>query len=177
MNIQKFIFKFLIVLSYIVRLGLLVLPLAVVVVISKEGGWKYGFTFIQNNIEVALFVSFAIGFLVAMYHAVSYEIVGEGPLENYLKSSQEVKVGGTMSLETVMNKLQGESLYKQITLKDNILTARRKVHFLSADRIKISKTADTFEVESKPFAPIWFVDFGRNFKNVRDIAKIIKLTK
>lgn len=177
MNIQKFIFKLLVVLSYIARFTLLVLPLAIVVVMSREGGWKYGFTFIQNNAEVALFVSFAIGFLVAMYHAVSYEIVGEGPMENYLKSSQKVKVEGAIPMETLMNQLKSDKLYKEVTLSDQILTAKRKVHFLSADKVKISMNEGMFDIESKPFSAIWFIDFGRNFKNVRDIAKIIKHNK
>ncbi|MBT8326287.1 MAG: hypothetical protein KJP21_01105 [Bacteroidia bacterium] len=177
MNIQKFIFKFLIVLSYILRLAILILPIAIVVVISKEGGWKYGFTFIQNSIEVALFVSFAIGFLVAMYHAVSYEIVGEGPMENYLKSSQSVRVTGSISLEKVKELLQVDELYKEVKQSGNTLTLRRKVHMLSADKIQIVKDADAFEVDSKPFSKIWFIDFGRNFKNVSEIAKIIKRNK
>ena len=177
MNIQKFIFKFFVVVSYILRCALLVLPLAIVVVISKEGGWKYGFTFIQNNIEVALFVSFAIGFLVAMYHAVSYEIVGEGPLENYLKSSQSVKVSGTLSIEKLLEKLKSDKLYKKVKLNGDVLTAKRKVHLLGADKVQISKNSDMFEIQSKPFSTIWFIDFGRNFKNVREIAKIIKLSK
>ena len=175
MDIQKFIFKFLVVISYIARLSLLVLPIAMFVVISKEGGWKYGFTFIQNNIEVALFVSFAIGFLVAMYHAVSFEIVGDGPIENYLKTNQKVKVTGALSLEKLYESMNANRLFKNVELTNSTLTARRKVHLLSADRISISKHDNMFSIESKPFSTIWFVDFGRNFKNVKEIAKTIKL--
>ena len=73
MNLSKFLFKFVIICSYILRLGLVVLPVVTVGVLAKEGGWKYGFTFIQNNMSVAIFISFALAFLISLYHAVSFE--------------------------------------------------------------------------------------------------------
>ena len=51
MNISKFLFKFVIICSFIIRLGLVILPVVTVGVLAKEGGWKYGFTFIQNNMR------------------------------------------------------------------------------------------------------------------------------
>ena len=177
MNIQKFFFKIVIILGYIFRVGLLVLPVALVVVITKEGGWKYGFTFIQNNVEVALFVSFAIGFLLSMYHALSYEIIGEGPLKNYLKSKQHVYVKGSKSIEELSSLLSMDVGYKNVENDATSIIARKKVHFLSPDRITIKKEDDLFEIESKPFSSLWFIDFGRNFNNVKEIAKSIKKTE
>jgi hypothetical protein len=174
MNIQVFLFKLIAILTYILRVGLLVLPVALVIVISKEGGWKYGFTFIQNNISVALFVSFAIGFLVALYHALSFEVVGNCPQENYLRSHQKVNVKGNASLETVKAKLEEDKRNKDFKLNDNVLSFKRGAIFIKPDQIKVTQNSDTFLVESKPFARFWFIDFARNFKNVTLLAKLLK---
>lgn len=175
MYIQKFLFQLVIILTYIVRVGLIVLPIATVIVITKEGGWKYGFTFIQNNFEVALFIAFAVGFLVALYHAVSFEIVGKGPLENYLKTHQNVNVAGNITLEQLKEKVENSALrIKNIELKDDRLTFKKLVYFSSPDSVTISKKDQLFSIDSKPFTRIWFIDFGRNFKTVTEIAKLIK---
>lgn len=175
MNIQKFLFQLVVIITYIVRVGLLVLPIAAVIVISKEGGWKYGFTFIQNNFEVALFVAFAIGFLVALYHAVSFEIVGKGPLEYYLKTNQKVKVSGSVSLEELKEKIENSELRaKSFNLDNNKLMFKKSVYFSSPDDVEIVKEGNLFSVNSKPFTRLWFIDFGRNFKTVTEIAKLIK---
>ena len=174
MNIQVFIFKLVAITSYILRFALLVLPISLIVVISKEGGWQYGFTFIQNNIGVALFVAFAVGFLVALYHALSYELVGEGPLSNYLRTKQNVNVKGGNSIEKLerdLNQLRG---YKDIKKEGDRLTAKKNAMFLKPDQITIEKLGEEYSVESKPFTSWWFIDFGRNFKTVKQIAKAIK---
>lgn len=175
MYIQKFLFQLVIILTYIIRVGLIVLPIASVIVITKEGGWKYGFTFIQNNFEVALFIAFAVGFLVALYHAVSFEIVGKGPLENYLKTHQNVNVSGQISLETLKQKIENASLrIKDVRLENDKLSFKKLVYFSSPDTVTIAKKENFFSIESKPFTRIWFIDFGRNFKTVTEIAKLIK---
>ncbi len=174
MNIQQFLFKLLVILTYILRVSLLVLPVALVIVISKEDGWKYGFTFIQNNIDVALFVSFAIGFLVSMYHAVSFELAGKAPNENYMKSKQKVFIKGDISLEDLGAKLQQNKRYKEIVVGSRSIGAKKLVHLMKPDDITISHDGDVYVVESQPFTTLWFIDFGRNFRTVTEIAKMIK---
>ena len=112
MNFQKLVFKFIIVLTYLLRVALLVLPIALVVVITKEGGWKYGFTFIQNSLNVAFFVSFAIGFLVSMYHAVSFDEVEGAPDQNYMKSHQVVYVSSDKEIQEVLDWMVSNEKYK-----------------------------------------------------------------
>lgn len=174
MNIQVFLFKLTTILTYILRIGLLVLPLALVVVITKEGGWKYGFTFIQNNVSVALFVSFAIGFLVGLYHALSFEVVGNCPSENYLRTHQKVTVKSDASLQDLVTKLEKDKRNKEFSIEDNVLTFKRSVIFIKPDQLKITQNSSLFQVESKPFARFWFIDFARNFKNVTLLAKLLK---
>ena len=82
-----------------------------------------------------------------------------------------------MSLDELKGQLENDPLYTKIATQDGRLTARRKVHFLSADKVEVFKDGDTFNIESKPFSPIWFIDFGRNFGNVKWIAETIKLIK
>ena len=60
MNIQKLVFKMLVTLTYLVRVWALVLPISLAIIFMKEEGWRYGFTFIQSNFNVALFISFAL---------------------------------------------------------------------------------------------------------------------
>jgi hypothetical protein len=174
MNIQQFIFKITVILTYILRMAILLLPIAIVVVISKEDGWRYGFTFIRNNLDVALFVAFAIGFLVAMYHAVSFEIVGKSPNENYLRTCQKVYVKGEMTIDELSKSLIEKKRYKNISVSNGVITGRKLVHLMKPDYLNISKNGNLFTVESRPFTKLWFIDFGRNFKTVKEIAKIIK---
>ncbi len=174
MNLSKALFKFFVVVTYVFRLMLIILPLAWLIVQTKEGGWKYGFTFIQNNFEVALFVAFAISFLISLYHAGSFDVIEGAPAENYLKTTQNVKVSGNAELENLAKHMKAnEKRYKNVQLEDKLI-AERKVIFLPPDKIEISSKGDMFQIQSKPFSKLWFIDFGRNFLNVKEIAQLIK---
>ena len=177
MNLSKFLFKFVIICSYILRLGLAVLPVVTVGVLAKEGGWKYGFTFIQNNMSVAIFISFALAFLISLYHAVSFEEIEGAPDENFMKADQLVSVEGDCSLPILEEFLNADTKYKDVRLVGASLLARRKVHLLNADKIEITANGNVYAIHSKPFASWWFIDFGRNFKSVKGIATFIKLGK
>ena len=177
MNFQKLFFKFVIVLTYLLRVTLLVLPIALVIVMTKEGGWRYGFTFIQNNLDVAFFVSFAIGFLVSMYHAVSFDEVEGAPAQNYMKSHQVVYVKSEIALEEVLERLSADKKYKSVSLESGSITAKKKVHFLSADKVLITEENGLYTIKSSPFAKWWFIDFARNYKTVKALAKFIKFGK
>lgn len=196
MNLSKFFFKLVIALAYILGLMLIILPVAWIIVYAKEEGWRYGFTFIKNNFEVALFVSFAIGFMISVYHALKFEVIGESPLRNYLKSTQVVKVKGEKGIEMLFSELQKDDhfWFDKIEQNGDSIVGRANVFYnytygvwfgkwirrsaritlLSPDRIKIRKDDDYFVIESRPFSKIWFIDFGRNFANVTEIAKAIK---
>ncbi|GEM_PF-420615 len=196
MNLSKFFFKIAVTLAYVLGLMLIILPIAWVIVYSKEEGWRYGFTFIKNNFEVALFVSFAIGFMVSLYHALKFELIGESPLSNFLKSSQVVKVKGDKSIKELADSLQSNDYFwfKELTVTEDSITARVNVFYnykysiwlgkwrsgnvrmvlLSPDKLTIMKEKAGFTIESKPFSKFWFIDFGRNFANVTLVAKEIK---
>jgi hypothetical protein len=148
-----------------------------VIVLTKEGGWRYGFTFIQNNLDVAFFVSFAIGFLVSMYHAVSFDEVEGAPDQNYMKSHQVVYVKSDKTLEEIVHWMLSSKKYADAYLENGLIKARKKVHFLSADKVSVSKKDDVFTISSSPFAKWWFIDFARNYKTVKAIAKFIKFDK
>ena len=177
MNFQKLLFKFIIVLTYLLRVALLILPVALVVVITKEGGWKYGFPFIQNSLNVAFFVSFAIGFLVSMYHAVSFDEVEGAPDQNYMKSHQQVYVSSDRDIKEVLDWIVSNEKYKNAHIENGVIYAKKKVHFLSADKVEVSKSEGVFTLSSKPFVKWWFIDFARNYKTVKALAKYIKLNK
>ena len=177
MNISKFLFKFVIVCSFIIRLGLVILPVATVGVLAKEGGWKYGFTFIQNNMGVAIFISFALAFLISLYHAVSFEEIEGAPDENFMKVDQIVTVQGNCSLGILEGFLKSDKKYKDVRIVGDSLIAGRKVHLSNADKIEITAEESIYTIHSRPFAAWWFIDFGRNFKNVKEIATFIKLGK
>lgn len=174
MNFQKLAFKFAIILTYLVRVALLILPVALVVVVTKEDGWRYGFTFIKNNLSVAFFVSFAIGFLVSMYHAISFDEVEGAPDQNYMKSHQVVYVKSDKTLQDVHQWITSNDKYTHVALGKDSVSARRKVHFLSADRVIVTKQDGVFTLASRPFAQWWFIDFARNFKTVKALATFIK---
>ncbi len=177
MNFQKLFFKFVIVLTYLLRVTVLVLPIALVIVMTKEGGWRYGFTFIQNNLDVAFFVSFAIGFLVSVYHAVSFDEVEGAPAQNYMKSHQVVYVKSKVAIEEVLERLILDKKYKDVCLESGLITAKKKVHFMSADKVQISEDNGLFTIKSSPFVKWWFIDFARNYKTVKELAKFIKFGK
>ena len=119
MNLSKFFFKIAVTLAYVLGLMLIILPIAWVIVYTKEEGWRYGFTFIKNNFEVALFVSFAIGFMVSVYHALKFELIGESPLSNFLKSTQVVNVKGEQSVKELVDSLQSNEYFWFKELKVN----------------------------------------------------------
>jgi len=196
MNLSKFFFKIAVTLAYVLGLMLITLPIAWVIVYTKEEGWRYGFTFIKNNFEVALFVSFAIGFMVSVYHALKFELIGESPLSNFLKSTQVVNVMGEQSVKELADSLQSNEYFwfKELNVNEDSITARLSVFYnykysiwlgnwrrgnvrlvlLSPDRLTISKENNVFIVQSSPFSKLWFIDFGRNFANVTEVAKAIK---
>ena len=174
MNLQLYIFKLTMALFYVLRLSLLFLPITILSVYAKQGGWKYGFTFIQNSLDVGLFMAFAMGFMLGMYHVLSYELVGKGPNDNYLRSNQKVKVASSMSMQNFLDQLALNKRYTLVEQTDNTAVLRKRVYFMQADKIIVEKTATEYQLNSRPFYKWWFIDFGRNFKTVTELAKILK---
>ena len=174
MNIQKLVFKMLVTLTYLVRVWALVLPISLAIIFMKEEGWRYGFTFIQSNFNVALFISFALGFLISIYHTLSFEEAEGAPDQNYLKSHQEVQVKSDFTLEQLEEWLINNNKYKEVKLLDNQISALKKVYFLKADKIEVSKKENVFTIKSTPHFKWWFIDFARNYKTVKSIATVVK---
>ena len=159
---------------YILRLGILITPIALVVVISKEGGWKYGFTFIQNKAEVGIYIGFAMSFILTTYHALSYESIGQGPLSNYLKSKQRVWVKGTIGLDQLEQEIGKQYSIRDVERGENHLHFRKRALFMPPDRMTVERRGGEIFISSRPFVRWWFMDFGRNFKNVKQIAALIQ---
>jgi len=149
-------------------------PLSFLLVYLKKGGWKYGFTFIQSSVEVSLFIAFAMAFMLVMYHVLSFEIIGKSPVQNYLRVNQKVKIKGNVSLTEIGERISNGMKIRDFQMTENSIKFRKLVHFSLPDHISISKEGDLFSVESKPFSRWWILDFGRNFSNVKEIAKWIK---
>ena len=176
MNIQVFLFKLLMSLYYVMRLSLLFAPVTILSVYGKQGGWKYGFTFIQNSLEVGLFMAFAMGFMLGMYHVLSFEIVGKGPLEYYLRSNQRLHVRSSKTLEELVNFLKSDKRYVRIKVENGTVSFERKVIFSPPDRMSAQLKDGVFELSSRPRFKWWFIDFGRNFKHLKQLAVFLKRT-
>lgn len=174
MNFQVFLFKLSMLLLYILGLGAILSPITIAAVYSKQGGWKYGFTFIQNSLEVGLFMSFSIAFLLACYHALSFEVVGKVPPANYLKTHQRVKVRGSKSLDEISDFARSNWKVKDIQRTEKTLSFRKPAIFMPADKVEIVQDGDLFSIKSAPFAKFWLLDFARNFKTVSSVGKFIK---
>ena len=174
MNIQKLIFKALISLTYLIRVWGLILPISIVIILMKEEGWRYGFTFIQSNFNVALFISFAFAFLISLYHTLSFEEAEGAPDQNYLKSHQEVQVKSDYSIGQLENWLNNQKKYKDVELSNTRIVAFKKVYFLKADKVEIIEENGVYTIKSWPHFRWWFIDFARNYKTVKSIATEIK---
>ena len=174
MNFQVFLFKLSMSLYYVLRLSLLFAPLTILLVFSRQGGWKYGFTFIQNSLGVGLFMAFAMGFMLGMYHVLSYELIGKGPLKNYLRSRQKVMVKTQRSLDEISDLLAKDDTNTVVTKAKALIKVRRKVIFAPADIINVEVVEGGVTIESEPYYRWWFIDFGRNFKHVKLLAKQIQ---
>lgn len=174
MNIQKLIFKILVSLTYLVRVWGLFLPITLAIIFMKEEGWRYGFTFIQSNFNVALFVSFAFGFLISLYHTLSFEEAEGAPDQNYLKSHQEVHVKSDYTTDQLKNWLNNHKKFKDIESNETQIMALKKVYFLKADKVEIYNKNGIFTIKSSPHFKWWFIDFARNYKTVKSIATEIK---
>ncbi len=175
MNIQKLLFKLFISLSYLIRCWILILPIAIAIIVMKEDGWKYGFTFIQSNLNVAFFIAFAFSFLLSLYHTLSFEEAEGFPDENYLKSHQIVRVRSTYSIPELEDWLASNSRFVNISVIGNTIIASKKVYFLKPDKIRIEHKDDLYTIESRPYFSWWFIDFARNYKTVKRIAQYIKI--
>tara|TARA_Y100000385_G_scaffold91432_1_gene94341 strand:+ start:826 stop:1359 length:534 start_codon:yes stop_codon:yes gene_type:complete len=174
MNIQKLFFKIIISFTYLLRIWILILPISIAIIFMKEEGWRYGFTFIQSNLNVAFFTSFALGFLISLYHTLSFEEAEGVPDQNYLKSHQEVQVKSDFTLDQMKEWLTNNTKYKEVKLFDNQILALKKVYFSKADKIKVSKKENVFTIKSAPHFKWWFIDFARNYKTVKSIATVVK---
>lgn len=174
MKVKFFFFKLLVTLWLIVKTMLFVTPVVLVIVLAKEGAWKYGFDYIEPSYNVALFVGFAISFMVVAYHALSFEMNGSGPLLHFLKTSQKGYFNTTMSLDEMKDKLATRKYFVKIESSDHGITCRRNVRFMPKDHIYISKNEEgVWEVDSHPFKKWWYLDFGRNLKNVNEIKALL----
>lgn len=174
MNLQVFLFKLSMSIYYVLRLSLMFAPLTVLLVFSKQGGWKYGFTFIQNSLSVGLFMAFALGFMLGMYHVLSYELVGKSPLKNYLRSHQQVRLASQASLAALKDRIKSDDRNSISQEGEDFISFNRKVIFSQPDKVRISKDQEGFLIESRPYYKWWFIDFGRNLKHVKLFAKQIE---
>ncbi len=174
MKVKFFFFKLLVTLWLIVKTMLFITPVVLVIVLAKEGAWKYGFDYIEPSYNVALFVGFAISFMVVTYHALSFEMNGSGPLLRFLKTSQQGFFNSKLSLEEMKDKLATKKYFVKIDSSDNGISCRRNVKFMPKDHIFISKNKEAmWEVKSQPFKKWWYLDFGRNLKNVNEIKALL----
>ena len=175
MNLQVALFKISMIGYYILRLSLIVSPLTILTVYSRQGGWKYGFTFIQNSLEVGIFGAFSVGFVLALYHALSFEMQGEGPMENYLKTKQKVYVKGTIDVKTLQEAIEKKFRVRDMIRTETGLKFKKVARFMKPDQVEIKVMDDgRMEIISQPFTSLLIIDFARNFKNVKEIAKLIK---
>lgn len=178
MNLNAFLFKSAMTVFYIIRLMVLIAPLSIISVYSRQGGWKYGFTFIQNSLEVGIFIGFALAFVIALYHALSFEVVGQAPLQNFLKSKQSVVVSGSMDMDRLKDLLMERWKLRSFKQEGDNIEFRKPARFMPADKVRIqSKGNGRYELTSEPFVRWWFIDFARNFKTVSEIARMIKFGK
>lgn len=74
-------------------------------------------------------MSFAIGFMVSVYHALKFELIGESPLSNFLKSTQVVNVKGEQSVKELADSLQSNEYFwfKELKVNEDSITARINV--------------------------------------------------
>lgn len=174
MNIQLFLFKLSMIFYYVLLTALVVSPVTIISVFSKQGGWKYGFTFIQNSLEVGLFGAFAIGFMLACYHALNFEMVGGAPLENYLKARQKVVVDSAKSIEELVPLIE-KLPHRNLKVDGAEIRFSKLVRFMPPDSVVVTKLENgRYRVESRPFSSLLFMDFARNLKNVKTVANLLQ---
>jgi hypothetical protein len=72
------------------------------------------------------------------------------------------------------DKLATKKYFVKIDSSDNGISCRRNVKFMPKDHIFISKNKEAmWEVKSQPFKKWWYLDFGRNLKNVNEIKALL----
>jgi hypothetical protein len=175
MNAKYFLFKVFITLWLVIKTMLLITPIVMILVLAKEGAWKYGFDYIEPSFNVAIFVGFSLSFMLVAYHALSFEVIGNSSLLSFLKTSQTGYAKSTHSLEAIAEKLGADRNFDQISLENDIITLQRKVRFMPKDKISITPTENGLhKIHSLPFHKWWYIDFGRNLKNVNDIKVLLE---
>ena len=177
MNTKITLFKIVIILTHLIASVLVLLPFITMLVYTKEQPWKYGFTFIEANFKAALFISFAIAFFVVGYNAITFETLGLHDLSLYLKAKQKRKIildknfneRKSLVLEEIKNnrwKIKSES--------SNRIVLYAKNQYFTADNLEIKINNNQLELVSKPFFPIFFIDFGRNHRHLTTVENVIK---
>lgn len=175
MNAKYFLFKVLITILLVIKTMLLITPIVMILVLAKEGAWKYGFDYIEPSFNVAVFVGFSLSFMLIAYHALSFEVIGNSSLLSFLKTSQTGYVKTTLSPKEISEKLSANRNFDQILTENDVITLQRKVRFMPKDKISITPSENGLhKIHSAPFHKWWYIDFARNLKNVNDIKVLLE---
>ena len=76
--------------------------------------------------------------------------------------------------QDLRHRLQNHKNFKDVESSKNRIIALKKVYFLKADKIEVSKENHIYTIKSAPHFKWWFIDFARNYKTVKSIATEIK---
>ncbi|CAI8358862.1 MAG: hypothetical protein CNE98_01925 [Bacteroidetes bacterium MED-G17] len=177
MNSKIVLFKSTIIIMHLLAVVLVLLPFITMMVYTKEQPWKYGFTFIEANFKAALFVSFAFSFFIVGYNAITFETLHLHDLSSYLKAKQVKSIGINKNFQEIQAEVLAD--IKQLRWKVKSETPEKillyaKNQYFTADNLEIRLANNQLKITSKPFVPIFFIDFGRNHRHLTTVENIIR---
>lgn len=163
---QERIFKAVLYLALILLLTVVLYPVVSIAILAKSGAWKYGFTFIHPSSSMALFLSFAIAFLVGSWHTLSFLRFTQVPPENFIKTTQSKIYQGSLDLDKLESALKGKGWQVKNKMNSQLIMKARNRYF-SPDLVLFRKLDNNrWLVQSRPFSKFIPVDFARNYKHL-----------
>lgn len=176
------IFKLSVTTINVILLMLIFIPFFYSLIIVFPQSIKYGYTFIAKNFKMVLFISFAPALLIAAFNFIEFEAFRKIDAKFYQKARQKL----TLKFKEKVPSIQEENLlktllnqkgnWKILSSDENHIKFKRTSRYFITDIIEI-KTLDNhrLELSSKPRLKVWFIDFGRNYRNLLSIKKQFEL--
>lgn len=172
MNLNKFLFKFTILGWRTLLTMVLFFPFVLILINLKDGNFAYGNEFFEKSFGMALFGSFAFSMVLNASNALLFEEFRDIDLKYYLKTNQVGFVRTNKGTSEVISLLN-----KPFSLKTDSATElhiEKRNRFTRPDKMTIRRMDGGYELTSRPRIRLALIDFGRNYKNLKLLAKTIK---
>lgn len=141
---------------------------------------RHGIKFFELNFKSALLVASAFGFLIAFWNFLEHSRQRKMDREQLMRSFQtyRIKLASELKLSELgpllMNNLPAKKRWAIHEEDPEKLLLTYRFYLWGNDVITIKKENEHWLVESRPVGSWWYMDFGRNYRHIVSVAKVLK---